>query len=168
MLCCYCQKNQATKSRENTVGGVKRLDYYCFECYDRLFLHGQKQAEPTLKQPVLKTENSSFLRAGAKCNVCGRTEKEFLSTGIVGCAKCYENLASVKKAIVRMQGTKEIEHHRGKSNACTEVRARMIKRRNELQEQLEEKIAGKDILGANRCKDELKRLNAMLYAEDEV
>lgn len=169
MLCCCCQKNQATKSRENTVGGVKRLDYYCFECYDRLFSQAKNKAAPPIVSSALTPPAPKFsTRAGAKCSSCGRTEKEFLSTGIVGCAACYEELSCVKKVIMKMQGVTVLQQHRGKSNACTEVRAKMVQRRNELQERLEAKIAQKDALGASRCKEDLDRLNAMIYAEDEV
>ncbi|MBQ9730159.1 MAG: hypothetical protein IJV80_05055 [Clostridia bacterium] len=104
---------------------------------------------------------------GSVCSVCGRTEKEFLSSGIVGCADCYRELAVVKKAIVKMQGVEEDERHRGKSGTGQEKLAELVFRRNEIKAELEKMIAKKDLKGVNRCREEMQNLNALIYNEEE-
>ena len=38
MLCGNCKKNQATKTYEQIKKGKKTVDYYCMDCYARLFI----------------------------------------------------------------------------------------------------------------------------------
>ncbi len=95
MLCCSCKKNQATNIHENKTDGHKQTDYYCADCYRRLFL----SATP------------SSTKAGV-CATCGTTAKEFLSSALVGCGDCYRYLSSViHPVLVKMQGA---ETHIGK------------------------------------------------------
>ena len=38
MLCCHCKKNQATKTYDRITDGKKQTEYYCLDCYHRLFI----------------------------------------------------------------------------------------------------------------------------------
>lgn len=97
MLCCYCNKNQATETYERKLGGVRKTEYYCMACYERLFF-ANKEAE-----------GEGALSA---CPYCGLTAAEFKARKIVGCAHCYQTLAPfVQPTIVKMQGE---ETHKGK------------------------------------------------------
>ena len=153
MLCRHCQKNQATKYREEG----KEIGYYCYDCYDRLFLRAGAKRTPV-------RANSG---GGEVCSVCGRTEREFLSSGLVGCANCYEELQIVRRSVFQMQGIDETERHRGKQGNGEEKLAELVFRRNEIKASLEKMIAKKDLKAVNRYREELQNLNALIYEEDE-
>ncbi len=92
MLCLQCKKNQATKTYEQIKNGVKNTEYYCLDCYHRLFLCQQE------------AEGEEMLSA---CPYCGVTAQEFERTKMVGCAYCYRMMENVVlPAIVKMQGAK--------------------------------------------------------------
>ena len=69
MLCQKCKKNQATKTYELIKSGGKTTEYYCLDCYHRLFLY-QKEVE-----------GDDSLSA---CPYCGVTATEFKATKMVG------------------------------------------------------------------------------------
>lgn len=103
MLCEHCKQNQATNKYEKTVDGKKRAEFYCDDCFRRLFI----------------SEESGFSLDGDEksvqrevCPFCGTTAEEFMETGLCGCEKCYQTLAPVVvPAVIQMQG---IERHVGK------------------------------------------------------
>lgn len=96
MLCCHCKNNQATKTYEQVKRGVLETEYYCLDCFQRLFL----------------TQTSKAAGALSVCPYCGTTVEEFQAKKLVGCAHCYTTLnAELTPVIVKMQG---IEIHKGK------------------------------------------------------
>lgn len=97
MLCCHCNNNQATKTYEQIKNGKSVTEYYCLECYHRLFLVADE------------AEGEMSLSA---CPYCGTTVEEAQSTKLVGCAYCYRTLQqALTPTIVKMQG---VEIHKGK------------------------------------------------------
>lgn len=88
MLCCSCKKNQATNIHEKITDGRKQTEYYCADCYRRLFITA----------PLSASKN-------AVCPRCKTTAEEFFKSGLVGCEDCYSYLASsVEPVVLRMQG----------------------------------------------------------------
>ena len=103
MLCAQCKKNQATKTYEQVKSGGKITEYYCLDCYHRLFLCQQE------------TEGDITLSV---CPYCGTTAEEFKATNMVGCAYCYQMLEkTIWSAVVKMQGKKA---HMGKCPSFAE------------------------------------------------
>ena len=103
MLCVQCKKNQATKTYELIKSGGKTTEYYCLDCYHRLFLY-QKEVE-----------GDDSLSA---CPYCGVTATEFKTTKMVGCAYCYQMLEkTIWNAVLKMQGKKA---HTGKRPSLAE------------------------------------------------
>ncbi len=97
MRCFYCNKNEATKTYQQVKDGKNTAQYYCLECYHRLFLS------------ATETESERSLSA---CPYCGTSLAEFKETKLVGCAYCYKMMASgLIPAVIKMQGT---SGHRGK------------------------------------------------------
>ena len=95
MLCGNCKKNQATKTYEQIKKGKKTVDYYCMDCYARLFISAD--------------ENVGGLTV---CPYCGTTAEEVKKRNLVGCANCYKTLKGVLYPIVsKMQGG---QIHKGK------------------------------------------------------
>jgi protein-arginine kinase activator protein McsA len=97
MLCLQCKKNQATKTYEQIKNGVNQTEYYCLDCYHRLFLC-QQEAEGEV--------------ALSACPYCGTKAEEIKKTKMVGCAYCYHTLEkTVWQEVLKMQGA---EAHKGK------------------------------------------------------
>lgn len=115
MLCCSCKKNQATNIHEKTTDGRKQTEYYCADCYRRLFISAPSSAPKN-----------------AVCPRCKTTAEEFFRSGLVGCADCYTYLAAaVDPVVFRMQGG---DRHVGKhppeskeSRFCKEVEKTLAK-----------------------------------------
>ena len=89
MLCGYCRKNQATKTYEQIKKGKKTVEYYCLDCYHRLFV--------TTDETDLATV----------CPYCGTTAEEVKKRNLVGCAYCYTTLkGTLFPVIAKMQERK--------------------------------------------------------------
>ena len=97
-ICCYCQKNEATRSYERIGKGGKTVEYYCLSCYEQRFLCLDEASD---EQPL------------SACPYCGTTVEEFQKRKIVGCSHCYQALsAEILPVVVKMQYG--VCGHRGK------------------------------------------------------
>lgn len=152
MLCCHCKKNQATKTYDRLTDGKKQTEYYCLDCYHRLFISVEENAEDKLAGVQI-----------AMCPYCGTSEEDFKASGMVGCAQCYQSLArAVLPVVIRLQGS---EAHCGKQPKNSDEREEMIKRRNFLKARVEELMKLKNYDDVKVCSEELSRLNKKLYKE---
>ncbi len=114
MLCCSCKKNQATNIYRKITDGKKQTEYYCADCYRRLFIS------------TAKTETPKQLSV---CPYCQTTAEDFLASGLVGCEKCYQYLAeTIRPVIENMQGSKT---HCGKTPTLTSEAYECKKRCND-------------------------------------
>lgn len=153
MLCCHCKKNQATKAYDRLTDGKKQTEYYCLDCYHRLFISVDER----------ETEGG-FAAQIAMCPYCGTSEEDFRTRGLVGCAQCYQSLSrAVLPAVVKMQGA---EIHCGKRPESSGEREEMIKQRNFLKARVETLMKEKNYEMAKACSEELSRLNKILYKEE--
>ena len=97
MRCGHCGRNQATKTYEQIKNNKKVVEYYCMDCYERLFLSLANNAETAL----------------SVCPYCGTTLEEFRTSKLVGCAHCYPALQEgIMPVILKMQGERA---HTGKT-----------------------------------------------------
>ena len=98
MDCLCCGYNQAVKTYYQTKNGKKQAEYYCLECYHRLFLS------------VDEAESGVSL---SDCPYCGMKMSEIEKRKLVGCANCYKALRdTLVPLIVKMQQCEKA--HRGK------------------------------------------------------
>jgi len=124
MLCCHCKKNQASKTYEKrkivAQKTVKTTEYYCLECYRRLFVS-------------VSEENAGR----TVCPSCGMTAAAFKQKKLVGCAKCYFYLSdTVLPVVLKMQGAAEA--HCGKEETASDIE-KLVKRAHEVQILLDKK-----------------------------
>ncbi len=92
--CQCCKKNQAVRSYEGDKSNAKR-EFYCLECYSKLFLDGIDGESLT------------------SCPYCGTTLAEAKASKIVGCAHCYRAMSEGLVPLVqKMQGSRA---HQGKT-----------------------------------------------------
>lgn len=97
MRCCYCKNNEATKTYEQIKDNKKTVEYYCMDCYEKLFLTAKATDEET---------------SLSVCPSCGMTLEEFRAKKIVGCSYCYRSMRTgIMPTILKMQGEKS---HKGK------------------------------------------------------
>ncbi len=97
MRCFHCKENQATKTYERVKNGKKLSEFYCLQCYERLFFEDEIKAE---------TDSTDT------CPYCGMTLAEVEEKKLVGCAYCYKMMhGGVSPIIIKMQGK---ETHKGK------------------------------------------------------
>ena len=145
MLCSSCKKNQATNIYERITDGKKQTEYYCADCYRRLFHSAERSGEKAVN---------------GVCSVCGYTAKEYFSSGLVGCEHCYKSLKNaLYPSIQRMQG-KDV--HIGKTPQPVHALSPEEERRKALRLEVEMRIKNKDYKRANECLAELKELNLTL------
>ena len=96
MLCGNCKKNQATKTYEQIKKGRSEIEYYCLDCYQKLFMNAE-EADGSMP---------------SACPYCGTTATEFRKRNLVGCAYCYQVLKGIIYPVVsKMQGG---QRHTGK------------------------------------------------------
>ena len=105
MLCDACKKNKATFETIRKTNGVTVTLHLCSECERKLALGADFSA-------VLESVSKRNEKAEIVCPSCGTRESEMLSSGYVGCARCYEVFYAVIAPQLRkiQQGTR----HTGK------------------------------------------------------
>lgn len=96
-ICQCCKKNHAARIYEADKKDPSKREFYCLECYSRLFLE----------------ENGGEGGSLSVCPYCGMTVEEARLGKLVGCAHCYQTMqAGVFPMIENMQG---LRAHRGKT-----------------------------------------------------
>ncbi len=160
-LCRCCKKNQAVRSYQRDKKDSSTWEFYCLECYGRLFLDGGEESKG----------------AEERCPYCEMTLSEARAGKLVGCAHCYQTMWSGLFPLVsKMQGDRV---HRGKTppideeygelptlgenaseayRAATLARVRYDRQKRELKIIIEKLIAEGDFDGA-KCYEE--KLTAM-------
>ncbi len=93
-LCQCCKKNHAARSYEPDKRDPSKREFYCLECYDRLFIRADGGDRAT-------------------CPYCGTTLAEVMKSKLVGCAHCYTMMSTgVTPMVQKMQGDRV---HNGKT-----------------------------------------------------
>ena len=171
MACGHCGKNQAVKTYEEIKNGKKTLEYYCLDCYHRLFLYA---------------EEAEGVGALSACPYCGMSMSEVKKGNLVGCANCYKMMSGkMLPVIVKMQGEKA---HRGKTpplegyevnadmgtrfavdayHAQAVARARYERQCNELEVIIAKLKAEDDYEGARGYADKLSLMRSKSSIEEE-
>ncbi len=90
MRCCHCKQKEATKSYQQLKNGKGVTEYYCMDCYDRLFLDERS-----------KTDGGTL----SVCPYCGMRLQDFRTGKLAGCAHCYATMREgVMPLVIKMQG----------------------------------------------------------------
>lgn len=144
MLCMRCKKNQATKTKERTVDGKKKTEYYCADCYRAAFL---------------LPEEFSNGKSVRKCPYCGRDKEKVLKSGLVGCANCYASFADdVLPIAIKMQGDGV---HAGKAPYAVKRADRLEIRYRELQVLIRKHTEEQNLEKVKEYSQESRRIRAM-------
>ena len=156
MLCLRCNKNQAKHYTYVRDGKEKTLDV-CPECYEELY--GDK---PDFFTSFLE---GTKRREDKPCPVCGATMEEFQSTGLLGCAYCYEAFRTELTDTVRyIQGS--ATHAGSQPKTVTDERydelRELANRRAKLREQLDRAVREGRFAEVDGLQAQLKEINHKL------
>lgn len=153
MLCEKCQKNEATSFFRTTVNGKTDEKYLCSECAEQ---SGMSAMTEIFTDPIFDNLFLNPLRlrpvSAKKCPECGSGIGEILSSGRVGCEKCYETFEKeLRPVIMQTQGSVK---HLALSAEDNEKRA------EELRQEMKKAIEAEDFEKAAKLRDEIRGLEA--------
>ena len=97
MLCQNCEKNEANVRYTQIVNGVKKEMILCEECAEKMGIKNFKINMPihfsNFLDDFFNDEQllPSFMKENSnQCNSCGEFYNDFIKTGLLGCAECYD------------------------------------------------------------------------------
>ncbi len=154
MLCQRCKKNEATISYKETING-KSVEYHlCRFCYDEMF--GELYSTNADIFTGLFAPKPKRIE---RCPVCGTSYSEYQSTGLLGCAACYDAFKTeLMPVIQRIQGHTE---HVGKATSNDES-LDLHRKLNQLQDELEKAVKNKEFMKANDINEQIIALTKQL------
>ncbi|MCH8475838.1 MAG: UvrB/UvrC motif-containing protein [Opitutales bacterium] len=93
---------------------------------------------------------------GLSCPTCGCTEKDFQTTGRLGCPDCYETFAEILHPLLRKmhKGT----HHTGKVPVRALARKTLLEKIQMAEDQLQQAIGKEEYEKAAKFRDQIKEL----------
>lgn len=175
MLCQNCQKREAAVHQTVITNGQKQETHLCEVCareagalpsFSMPNLSIQQLLNAFLGQdPFGGTATTPPLQAEPSCRHCGMTYSEFAASGVLGCAKCYDEMqVHLMPLIRRIQGTTT---HNGKVPKRTGGIARKRRELEALRRQLDGAIKGEQYEEAARLRDQMKQMEAEIKAGGE-
>ncbi len=148
MLCEHCKKNQATKTYEQVKNEQSKTQYYCLDCYYRLFIAPENPSKATLQA----------------CSYCGTSVETLKKRNLVGCAKCYSELAgALMPVIIKVQKN---DLHTGTSPIGDKTES-IARRCGELKMLVEKLNMEKDFVGARAYTERLLLLQEGREKEED-
>ena len=179
MLCDNCKENEASVKYTEIINGNKREMMLCEECSRKLGINNMNLKLPIdfssfFGDLISEYEQSEFLplfnpEKELKCNTCNLTYKEFLNTGKLGCADCYDAFADrINTVLKRIQGSTEYLGRKSE-NQVNNIKDKIeIKKKKEpsskeekinaMQEKLKEAIKDERYEDAAKIRDEIKKI----------
>lgn len=174
MICKRCGKNNAEVYYKQTVNGKSTEYALCTHCAEEL----KKEGKLNIKLPSLFDDfgfgiNDSFfglnelfglpLESGKgliaekkKCSLCSSTFDDLVSTGKVGCAKCYDVFSDeLRNSIMSIHGNAEYAGKRPKKFKKVETKQDKIKK---LKAEMKNAIKLQEFEKAAELRDEIKSL----------
>lgn len=168
MLCENCHKREASVHQTMITNGEREEHHLCEVCAreagtlpDFSFpnlsvqqLLGSFLGQEAFGGPAVKPS----LKAEPTCRHCGMTYSEFAESGVLGCAKCYQEMEPhLLPLIKRIQGTTS---HSGKVPKRTGGIARKRRELEGLRRNLEQAIQNEQYEEAARVRDQIKQMEA--------
>lgn len=155
MLCEECKKNEATYHSITKVNGVTNEKHLCVHCHSKSFQDNMKLTEIS---QLFSGFNSLFAspkkRSTVMCSRCGTTAEEFLNSGYVGCAECYNELSEVILPVV--QKVQDDMQHKGKTPQG--LMKSMNSEYERLSTELKRAVDIEDFERASVIRDEMRKL----------
>lgn len=108
MLCTNCNAKEATFHYKQIIGGKKSEHHLCSDCAANLGYTGGTEhifdIGSILNDFISIPSVHTAVKSGHACPECATSYEEFKRTGLLGCANCYKEFASVVEAsLARIQ-----------------------------------------------------------------
>ena len=173
MMCDECGQNQATVHIATIIGGNKKDENLCAQCWQKRnaqllgglavgdLLSKLLGAKPQAEQPEQQEDEEG---CDLTCPGCGMSFAEFQKTGKVGCAGCYAAFGD------KMEQTLKSIHgharHVGKVPEYLAGEMNAQRRLDDLRRQMDAAVAEEDFERAAALRDEIKALNLTAVAQE--
>ena len=152
MLCDECGQNQATIHIATIIGGKKKDENLCPQCWQKRnaqILGGLSVGN--LRAQQLEEDKS------LRCGKCGMTFAEFQKSGRLGCANCYAAFGeNMRKMLGSIHGH---THHVGKVPGYLEEEVRAKQQIDDLRRQMDEAVRAEDFERAAELRDRIRALD---------
>ena len=162
MLCQNCKKNEATTHIKRIVNGETTQAHLCSDCakslgYDTMFSDFSFGFSDMLRsffnEPVLASLGSHELR----CERCGSTFNDIVSSGKIGCADCYDTFYDkLLPSLERLHGKTS---HEGKIPNGSPV-AKKKSELDTLKDELDKAVSEQNYERAAELRDRIKSLES--------
>lgn len=168
MLCDACGENQATLHIATIIGGKKKDENLCAQCWQKrnAQIMGGLSVGDLLSQLLgAQPQKEKDQDSGIHCDKCGMTYDEFRASGRLGCANCYTAFGDKMKQTLK--GIHGHTHHVGKVPEEFEQELLHQRKLDDLKRQMDEAVGEEDFERAAVLRDHIKELCAV-QAEGEA
>src|SRR5882757_5565738 len=162
MLCCVCNKKEATVHLTQIAGDKMQKVDLCEECAKHKGVNDP--AGFSLADLLLGLGASQEIDQSAgselKCPKCGFTQADFKKAGRLGCAECYSTFADGLEGLLKSmhKGTR----HTGKVPESLQLSKDLAERLKSLQKKLTKAIEEENFEQAAQLRDEIKQTSTKL------
>lgn len=175
MLCSRCGKNEAKITVEYATEMGKVTEYFCESCFEKRRSPAGENSSAPVEGAAFSAANAAAARQetqrAARCPFCGNTMEDYLHSGLVGCAECYQVFAAeLVPYIVRLQGGDEHCGKRPSSDPKYEAAASLreiLQMLEDIKKQGKSGRAASDEGRAARLKSKAEELKLLLFGDDE-
>ncbi len=157
MKCSKCGKNDANISYEQNINGEITNLHLCEKCAKEL---GIFNSFDDIFSPMV-LDLDYILPEEIKCKNCGYTLSKYKSTGLFGCAECYNTFKrEVDSLLQRIQGKKRHVEGRLKPSTVTKEskKSEKVDKLDELTAKLQSLINDEKFEEAAVVRDEIKKI----------
>ena len=175
MMCDECGQNQATIHIATIIGGKKKDENLCPQCWQKRnaqllgglavgdllskLLGAKPKSETSEQDASQETEAPDVV-----CPGCGMSLKEFQKSGKVGCADCYAAFGDkMKQTLKSIHGH---ARHVGKVPEYLAAEVSTQRRMDDLRRQMDAAVAEEDFERAAVLRDEIKELSLAEVAQE--
>ncbi len=159
MICQKCKQQQATTHVKQTVNGKTTEMMLCSSCASALGMNVLSTSSFDVGNLFGSLFAEPFLRESSQqscCPGCGKTLKEIVQSGLVGCPNCYTTFYErLLPSIQRIHGKTT---HVGKVAAAGSVACRKDHELETLRTALEEAVAKQEFERCAQIRDQIKEL----------
>lgn len=173
MLCEKCKKNNATVFYREIINGKEKKYSLCSECAAEMENSGEISLNNETifdsffedYNPITDLFSSLFTPAYLtspsqkkvkRCNLCGSTFDDLVSSGKVGCTKCYEVFSEeLAPSINRIHGSTK---HIGKLSKKIKEESEKKKKISSLEQDMKAAIKSQEFERAAEIRDQLREL----------
>lgn len=162
MLCQNCGKYEATTHVKRIINGETAEAHLCSDCanalgYTDVFGGFTNTFSDLLGSFFGDSSVGALSSKTIRCDKCGNTFNDIVSSGKIGCADCYNTF--YEKLLPSLQRLHGKTHHEGKTPKAVKIDAFSVEDKIERMEQeLKDAVSCQNFEKAAKLRDEIKAL----------